>query len=46
MAWVHLVSEGANPRFYRLIDAFGQRMGTPVLLNISLTLRGQMTSCG
>ncbi|WP_395453915.1 carbamoyltransferase (plasmid) [Azospirillum melinis] len=40
-ARVHLVSERANPRFYRLINAFGQRTGTPVLLNTSFNLRGE-----
>lgn len=30
-----------NPRFYRLIDAFGAASGVPVLLNTSFNLRGE-----
>jgi carbamoyltransferase len=29
------VSRAANPRYWRLIDAFGRRTGVPVLLNTS-----------
>lgn len=30
-----------NPRYYRLIDTFGQATGVPVILNTSFNLRGE-----
>ena len=30
-----------NPRYYGLVEAFGQATGTPVLLNTSFNLRGE-----
>ena len=30
-----------NPRYYDLVEAFGQATGTPVLLNTSFNLRGE-----
>jgi carbamoyltransferase len=38
---VQIVREETNPRFYRLIKAFGERTGVPVLLNTSFNLRGE-----
>jgi carbamoyltransferase len=35
------VRKEANPRYYRLIDAFGQASGVPVILNTSFNLRGE-----
>jgi carbamoyltransferase len=40
-ARVQTVRESVNPRFYRLIAAFGARTGVPVLLNTSFNLRGE-----
>ena len=30
-----------NPRYYRLIEAFGEATGVPVLLNTSFNLKGE-----
>ena len=35
------VERGANPRYYGLIERFGQATGVPVLLNTSFNLRGE-----
>ena len=35
------VREATNPRYYRLIDAFGRATGVPVVLNTSFNLRGE-----
>ncbi|MFA5142629.1 MAG: carbamoyltransferase C-terminal domain-containing protein [Candidatus Omnitrophota bacterium] len=35
------VSQGANPRFYRLIRHFFEKTGVPVLINTSLNRRGE-----
>ena len=35
------VRRDVNPRYYDLIDRFGQATGTPVLLNTSFNLRGE-----
>lgn len=35
------VQKDFNPRFYRLIETFGQSTGVPVLLNTSFNLRGE-----
>jgi carbamoyltransferase len=40
-ARVQDVERGSNPRFYDLIAAFGQKTGTPVLLNTSFNVRGE-----
>jgi carbamoyltransferase len=40
-ARVQTVSRRVNPRFWRLIDAFGQRTGIPILLNTSFNVKGQ-----
>jgi carbamoyltransferase len=36
-----MVTREANPRFYALIEEFGRRTGTPVLLNTSFNLKGE-----
>ncbi len=38
-ARVHTVSAEANPRYHRLITAFGQATGVPVLLNTSFNIQ-------
>ena len=40
-ARVQTVSKRTNPRYYRLIQAFGKETGTPMLLNTSFNDRGQ-----
>jgi carbamoyltransferase len=35
------VGKDTNPRYYRLIDTFGQATGVPVVLNTSFNLRGE-----
>jgi carbamoyltransferase len=40
-ARVHAVFEESNPRFHRLLHAFGALTGVPVLLNTSFNLRGE-----
>jgi len=35
------VREDTNPRYYRLIEAFGEATGVPVVLNTSFNLRGE-----
>jgi carbamoyltransferase len=35
------VRRDTNPRYYRLIEAFGQSTGVPVLLNTSFNLKGE-----
>ena len=35
------VGKESNPRYWRLIDAFGQASGAPVLLNTSFNLKGE-----
>lgn len=40
-ARLQTVFEATNPRYYRLIDQFGQATGVPVLLNTSFNLRGE-----
>jgi carbamoyltransferase len=30
-----------NPRYYRLVELFGQATGVPVLMNTSFNLRGE-----
>jgi carbamoyltransferase len=38
-ARVHTVSAAANPLYHRLISAFGERTGVPVLLNTSFNIQ-------
>lgn len=40
-ARVHAVFADANPRFHRLLHAFGKLSGVPVLLDTSFNLRGE-----
>jgi carbamoyltransferase len=35
------VRKETNPRYYRLIDTFGQATGVPIILNTSFNLRGE-----
>jgi len=35
------VRRGLNPRYYRVIERFGEATGVPVLLNTSFNLRGE-----
>lgn len=44
-ARVQTVSESGNGRFYRLLAAFGERTGLPMLLNTSFNVRGQPIVC-
>ena len=44
-ARVQTVSKKDNPRFWALLDAYGQRTGMPVLLNTSFNVRGQPIVC-
>ena len=40
-ARVHTVNSEDNPRFWRLLNAFNQLTGCPILLNTSFNLRGE-----
>jgi carbamoyltransferase len=40
-ARLQTVREEWNPRFYRLLQSWGERTGVPVLLNTSFNLRGE-----
>jgi carbamoyltransferase len=40
-ARVQAVTAEGNPRFYALLQAFGAKTGTPVLLNTSFNLKGE-----
>ena len=40
-ARLQTVVAGTNPRYYRLIERFGQATGLPVVLNTSFNLRGE-----
>ncbi len=44
-ARVQTVDESSNPRFYRLLDAFEQLTGCPILLNTSFNVRGEPVVC-
>ncbi|GIW99282.1 MAG: hypothetical protein KatS3mg111_2615 [Pirellulaceae bacterium] len=44
-ARVQTVSPTHHPRFYRLLDAFYQRTGCPVLINTSFNVRGEPIVC-
>jgi carbamoyltransferase len=40
-ARLQTVFRDTNPRYYRLIERFGQATGVPVVLNTSFNLRGE-----
>ena len=40
-ARLQTVERELNPRYHRLIEAFGQQTGVPVLLNTSFNLKGE-----
>ena len=42
---VQLVHEDRNPLFHRLISAFAERSGVPVVLNTSFNVRGEPIVC-
>jgi carbamoyltransferase len=44
-ARVQTVDEQRNPRFYRLLEAFDQVTGCPVLVNTSFNVRGEPIVC-
>ncbi len=44
-ARVQTVSEDTNPRYYRLIKAFEERTGCPVVVNTSFNVRGEPIVC-
>jgi carbamoyltransferase len=44
-ARVQTVDEGRNPRFYRLMRAFRDLTGCPVIVNTSFNVRGEPIVC-
>jgi carbamoyltransferase len=44
-ARVQTVHEATNPRYWRLIQAFKQRTGCPVVVNTSFNVRGEPIVC-
>ncbi len=44
-ARIQTVTEQQNPRFYRLLKAFQQETGCPVLVNTSFNVRGEPIVC-
>jgi len=44
-ARLQTVHPETNPRFYKLIDAFSQRTGCPLLINTSFNVRGEPIVC-
>ena len=44
-ARVQTVTEAQNARYYRLIDAFEQQTGVPILINTSFNVRGEPIVC-
>ena len=42
---VQTVTEEHNPRYYRLIRAFGELTGVPVVINTSFNVRGEPIVC-
>jgi len=42
---VQTVDGRSNPRFHRLLKAFEQRTGVPVLLNTSFNIKGEAIVC-
>ncbi|MBI4197339.1 MAG: hypothetical protein HY539_05890, partial [Deltaproteobacteria bacterium] len=44
-ARIQTVDKETNPRFYNLIKTFGEKTGTPVLVNTSFNVRGEPIVC-
>lgn len=44
-ARVQTVDAERQPRFHRLLTAFGERTGVPVLINTSFNVRGEPVVC-
>jgi carbamoyltransferase len=44
-ARLQTVDEERNPRFYRLLQAFHERTGCPMLVNTSFNIRGEPIVC-
>jgi carbamoyltransferase len=44
-ARIQTVHAETNPRFHRLLEAFGRRTGCPVLVNTSFNVRGEPIVC-
>lgn len=44
-ARIQTVHENTNPRFYRLIQAFKKKTGSPILINTSFNVRGEPIVC-
>ena len=44
-ARIQTVHERTNPRYYRLIQAFEQKTGCPILINTSFNVRGEPIVC-
>jgi carbamoyltransferase len=42
---VQTVDEETNPRYYRLLKAFEQRTGVPIVLNTSFNIKGEAIVC-
>ena len=40
-ARIQTIHSETNPRFYKLIDAFEQKTGCPILINTSFNVRGE-----
>ncbi len=44
-ARVQTVTEETNPRYYQMIKQFGEKYGTPVVINTSFNVRGEPIVC-
>ena len=44
-ARIQTVHEETNPRYYKLIQAFKQKTGCPVIVNTSFNVRGEPIVC-
>ncbi|NBY18664.1 carbamoyltransferase, partial [bacterium] len=44
-ARIQTLTESQNPKLYRLLKVFGEKTGTPVLVNTSFNLRGEPIVC-
>ena len=44
-ARIQTLTESQNPKLYRLLKLFGDKTGTPVLINTSFNLRGEPIVC-
>ena len=42
---IHLVDRDHNPLYHRMIGMFGEKTGTPVVLNTSFNVRGEPIVC-